>query len=466
MKTEQLLNDLLMHFCRSISNRRLYFADHPKVLEYSVHFLKLLNQFFQQEGKKELFIGIIDGNFIYEGKKMVGPSIVGKQFILITEMLHCGGITFTSEITKADINRFMNLTATLYEPVKSLAESRELLTDHGIKFIKVAHSYEDNSALALAENKGSWQGKDMAGLLESPTLVYQALFDMVSKAHGAAALDSTLDLDNARAVSEFMLQFIHSSFSDIMQHIHYPDYDSYTIGHSVRVAALAVHAGTCFGWDDKFLLDVGTAALLHDIGKSKVSSDILYKHGNLDAGERQLMQHHCRIGAEILLAQENSTSMDIAAAWGHHLRYDGKGYPEQPQWAPRHPVTSLLHICDVFEALTAIRPYKAAMTPHQAFGIMLKDKGAYHPALLASFIKVVGLYPPGTIVKLSDNSTGRVIGTGKAIDKPRVMILKNSMGYDLEEAGETYEVDLYTQSSPHLKVKKLLLNYMGDSSEN
>lgn len=460
MKTEQLLNDLLMLLCRSISNRRLYFADHPKVQEYSTNFLQLLTQFFQKTDKQDLFIGIIDGDFIYEGKKMVGPSVVGKQFTIITEMLRCGGITFTSEITKTEILRFLNLTANIHEPVKSIADARELLIEYGIESIKVAHSYEDNATLALAENKGAWQGKDMAGLLESPTLVYQALFDMVAKAHSSAAIDNTLDLDNARAVSEFMLQFIHSNFSDIMQHIHYPDYDSYTIGHSVRVAALAVYAGTCFGWDNKFLLDVGTAALLHDVGKSKISNDILYKHGSLIPEERQLMQHHCRIGAEILLNQENSTPLDLAAAWGHHLRYDGKGYPEQPAWVPHHPVTALLHICDVFEALTAVRPYKAAMTPHHAFAIMLRDKGAYHPALLSSFIKIVGLYPPGTIVQLSDNSTAMVIKAGKAVDKPKVRIIKNSVAHDMEESGDNHEVDLYAQDTPHLKVKKLLLDYI------
>lgn len=459
---DKLLNDLLMLLCRSISNRRLYFAEHPKVLEYSKNFISHLDQFFQKSGKNELFIGIIDSTFIYEGHKLVGPSVVGRQFILITEMLKCGGIAFSKDITATDIVRLLNLTASIYEPLENLTKSRELLVEYGIESIKLAHSYQDNSATALADNKAAWQGKDSASLLESPTLVYQALFDMVTKAHGAAALDRNIDLDNARAVSEFMLQFIHSNFSDVMQHIHYPEYDSYTIGHSVRVAALVVHAGSSFGWDDKFLLDVGTAALLHDIGKSKISSDILYKNGPLTTEDRKTMQEHSRMGAEILLAQEGTTPSDLAAAWGHHLRYDGKGYPKQPEWAVRHPVTAILQICDVFEALTAVRPYKGAMTPHNAFAIMLLDKGAFHPALLASFIGVVGLYPPGTVVQLSNGTNGLVISAGKNISKPKIKITKRADGTTISDPQDHYEIDLESTENSGLNITKLLLNYIED----
>lgn len=458
VSSEQLLNDVVMLLCRCISLQKLYFEKHPQVMKYQDELKKNLDLFFKTTGQEKLFLGLVDKSFIYEGKKLIGPSVVGKQFMLTAEMLCCGGITFIHPVAADELKRFLKLAVSLREPLASLNEARQLLQQNGIEAITLAHEYEDTSAKALAENKEAWQGRDTAGLLESPTLVYQALFDMVSRAHGAAAVQNSIDMENAMAVSEFMLQYISKQFSDIMQHIVYPDYDNYTIGHSVRVAALAVYSGMQFGWDHKYLLDVGRAALLHDIGKSRISGDILFKHGPLNAEERYLIEQHCRTGAEILLSHEDATPLDIAAAWGHHLRYDGKGYPPQPDFVPLHPITALLHICDVFEALTAVRPYKEAMVPKEAYTIMLRDKGSFHPSLLTTFIKIVGLYPPGTIVTLSDKRTATVIGSGAEIDRPTVRVIRETPdSEELEQHADT--LDLSHPEYQGLSITSLELEY-------
>lgn len=442
VSSEQLLNDVVMLLCRCVSLQKLYLENHPQVKKHLSELKNKFDLFFRATEQEKLFIGIVDDSFIYQGKKLIGPSVVGKQFIITAKMLCCGGIIFTAPVSSDELTRFFKTAASLREPLANLNEARQLFQQNGIESISLASQYEDTSVKALAENKESWQGKDSAGLLESPTLVYQALFDMVNRAHGAAAAQNSIDLENAMAVSEFMLQFIKNQFSDIMQHIVYPDYHDYTIGHSVRVAALAVYTGIQFGWDNKYLLDVGRAALLHDIGKSKISGDILYKHGPLSPEERLLIEQHCRTGAEILLAHEDSTPLDLAAAWGHHHRHDGKGYPQQHDFVPLHPVTGILHICDVFEALTAVRPYKEAMVPKDAFAIMLRDKGSFHPALLASFIRIVGLYPPGTIVTLSDRRTATVTQSGSELDRPTVRVIREHPDEQVLDPNAYYIIDL------------------------
>ncbi len=459
--SDQLLNDVVMLLCRCISLQKLYFENHPQVNKYQDELKNKLDLFFTTTGHEQLFIGIVDNSFIYEGKKLIGPSVVGKQFMMTAEMLCCGGIIFTHPVGADEMKRFFKIAVSLREPLANIKEARQLLQQNGITQIILANAYEDTSVRALAENKEAWQGKDSAGLLESPTLVYQALFDMVSRAHGAAAVQNSVDLENAMAVSEFMLQFIRDQFSDIMQHVVYPDYDNYTIGHSVRVAALAVYAGIQFGWDNKYLLDLGRAALLHDIGKSGISGDILFKHGPLNAEERYLIEQHCRTGAEILLSHDDATPLDITAAWGHHLRYDGKGYPPQPDFVTLHPVTGILHICDVFEALTAVRPYKEAITPKEAYAIMMHDKGAFHPALLASFIHIVGLYPPGTFVTLSDNRTATVIRAGTELDRPAVRILRDKQNDDTSDQKSGYIVDLSHPEHQNISIARLDLRYIG-----
>jgi HD-GYP domain-containing protein (c-di-GMP phosphodiesterase class II) len=216
-------------------------------------------------------------------------------------------------------------------------------------------------------------------------------------------------------------------------------------------------------WPEENILAVGTAAILHDIGKSKVPSEILYKKGSLSDEEFRLIQDHPRLGSELLLAQKNSSPLDIAAAWGHHQRHDGKGYPPRPSLAIRGPAIALLQICDVFEALTAIRPYKQAMEPQHAFSLMINDAGAFHPGLLSAFISFIGIYPPGTNVELSDGRIGMVTGAGEIVDRPKVKITMLQDGTSLKKDVQ-YHVDLGARESTRIEIKRLLLNYIDTGS--
>ena len=458
---DKKINDIIILLCKGISNRRLYFPRHPKVISYAESFCKELVAFFEMSGKEEFFVGIIDGHFVFNGKRLFGPTVVGRQLIQFMEMLLCGGVSFKKGLTVNDVSAFMDLTDGLKASMNSLQEARELFRQKGIECITLAGHYSDQSGLGAPNTKRPWEGQETVGFLQSPTLIYQALFDVVTRTHGEAACGREFDIDSARSVSEFMLRFTQANFADVLQYIHYPDYDSYTIGHSVRVSAIAVFLGMRMGWPEENILAMGTAALLHDIGKSKILSEILYKTSSLTDDEFRLIQDHPRIGTELLLAQKDVSPLDIAAAWGHHLRYDGRGYPQQPAWAVRSPPIALLQICDVFEALTAIRPYKQAMDPLHAFSVMIADKGAFHLRLLSAFIAIIGIYPPGTYVELSDGRIGMVTVPGQIIDRPRLRITRLHDGSRLKKEDQ-YDVDLgaMDRTSLSIKVKRLLLNYL------
>ena len=425
------LNTLLILLCRTISTRKLYFGAHPKVETLTTDFMKKLKEFCVENEIDKVFIGIIDNNLIFEGRNLVGPSIVGRQLINFAGKLRCGGISFSSQTAESEFKAFLNLTLDLTSPVENIQEARDLLVSRDIYNIEIAHQYVGPSGPMTRDQQTAWHGQDSGDFIHSPTLIYQALFDAVAQAHGDVASGNDIDIDNTRSVSEYMLHFTQTRFSDMMQHVHYPDYDTYTVGHSVRVAALAVFLANSFNWGEEVLLSIGTAGLLHDVGKSKIPDDILYKPGKLNKEEFALMMAHSQMGAEILLGQKNTTPLDISAAWGHHIRHDGSGYPRQPDWAARHPITSILQICDAFEALTAARPYKPPLTPHMTFSIMLNDKGGFHPALLASFISAVGLYPAGNRVILSDGSKGIVSNVGPQIDRPRIQITHDREGNEI-----------------------------------
>ena len=448
------INAILLLLCRSISTRKLYFSNHPKVMEFSRDFLVSLEDFCRETGQNKVFVGVVKGELVFEGKILVGPSIVGRQLVDFAGRIHCGGISFSRLITAVEFGELLNLTAELNQPVTSLDQARELLQARGILNIELARHYTGQSNPDGKQK--AWQGQDTGEVLQSPTLVYQALYDAVSCTYADVAGGKDIDIDRTRSVSEYLLHFTKTRFSDVMQHVRYPDYDSYTVGHSVRVSTLAVFAASAFGWDNELLLALGTAGLLHDLGKGKIPPEILFKKGRLTEEEMTVVKEHPRVGAEILLAQKRTSPLDIAAAWGHHIRQDGGGYPEQAPWMVRHPIIALIQICDVFEALTAARPYKAQLSPHAAFSIMLEDGAAFAPSLLASFIHVIGIFPPGNSVVLSDGSRGTVALAGPLIDRPTIDITHDPYGRELPP-GNTLQIDLSRVEYSHLSIAGLRL---------
>jgi len=451
------LDKVVILLSSGIAQRKLYFAGHPKVKSLGRDFVTLLQTYLDENKLDHFFIGVVDAKLVYQGKYLVGPSIAGGQLVRLTDLLHCGGFSFDRRVTAEDVTAFYGLAAELRDPTGGLAESRALLAEAGISNISIAAEYHDPHGLVADDDMVTWQGRDQGGRhLESPVLIYQALYDVVTAAHGNAAMDRMLDIDSARSVSEYLLHSTRTSFTDIIQLMHYPDYDSYTVGHSVRVATLSVHLGEKMGLDDEQLLALGTAGLLHDVGKSKIPDEILFKPGRLDKEEFTIMQSHARVGAEILMEHKTATPLDVSAAWGHHLRHDGGGYPARPPWAVRDNVTKLLQVCDVFEALTAIRPYKAPMTPHQAFEIMLGDEGAFDPAVLTTFIRTLGLYPPGNQVRLSDGSHAVVVAAGTDVLRPLVELTADADGQPVPESEDNL-INLDDEEQQELSVTELLL---------
>src|SRR5690606_28642338 len=157
--------------------------------------------------------------------------------------------------------------------------------------------------------------------------------------------------------------------------------------------------------------------------------EILFKRGRLEPEEWQWMAQHPRLGAQILIEQHESVDpRTIGAAFCHHMRPDGSGYPE-PLMPTRPSATSrLIRVCDVFEALTAVRPYKRAMTPIEAFAIMFRNEQDFDPLWLRRFAKTLGLFPIGTRVEMVDGSQAIVDRQTDDITKPSVKLLSGPGG--------------------------------------
>jgi putative nucleotidyltransferase with HDIG domain len=456
---------LIILLSTGINQRRLYFDAHPKVQSLSADFANRMQARLEERDEKGFFFGILHGKFIRNGKYLIGPSIAGRNLIDFSEKLGCGGFLFRREVTSEEVAAFFRAAAKLKEKTANLEESMALFRSEGIVNIILSSFYreggpgegEDGSNLVklgpgmvefdfseLDENSDRGMGKSVADELAPLLPIFQTMFETVATNNIHINSRNDVNLGIAIDVSNELFEVSDKQTMDIMNLMRYPDYDSYTIGHSVRVSTLALTVGREMGWPEHLLPELATAGLLHDVGKAKVPDEILYKPGKLDPDERKIAESHAAIGAQLLLAKGDASPLVIAGAWGHHIRHDAGGYPPLPEWALKSPIASLLQVCDVFEALTAARPYKSPMPPRRAFEIILKDRTAYDPVALTALVRAIGLYPPGSEIALSDGSRGYVTANGPTWEEPTVRVTRDTAGSPLDKEHQ-YIVKLHEE---------------------
>ncbi|MCL2789403.1 MAG: DUF3391 domain-containing protein [Desulfobulbus sp.] len=200
--------------------------------------------------------------------------------------------------------------------------------------------------------------------------------------------------------------------------------DEYTLHHSVSVSSHVLNMCHYYGIPEQQSLDIAVGALFHDIGKALVSQAILNKPGKLTAKEFSEMKRHTELSADILSKAKNIPPEGYDIAMHHHERYDGKGYPhglEKDRISFAAQVTS---VCDVFDAVTSERCYKAGMESVLGLRIIYEGGGVqFNEELANDFIRCTGIYPVGTCVVLADGRSGVVIGSTEDMTRPIVQVL-------------------------------------------
>lgn len=196
--------------------------------------------------------------------------------------------------------------------------------------------------------------------------------------------------------------------------------DEYTYLHSVAVCALMVNLAREIGLDDAAARDAGMAGLLHDVGKMVVAEAILNKPGPLTDDEFEEIQRHTVDGHALL---KKGSAIPLAAldvCLNHHEKMDGTGYPHGLSGEEISLYARMGAICDVYDAMTSQRSYKAPLTPAETLTAMHSWEGHFDPALLFSFMRSLGLFPPGMLLRLGSGHLAIVLPNGRRASRLKV----------------------------------------------
>jgi len=284
-------------------------------------------------------------------------------------------------------------------------------------------------------------------LYSDATNVAQTVWDI-------AQSEGVPDPKAARALVDSLAQAVSANRTALIALTALKNYDNYTFTHMVNVSILTMSQARALGLDGTMLRELGLAALMHDIGKVRTPTEILNKPEKLTDDEFKVMRMHVVDGAEILRRTPEMPNIAPVIAFEHHLRIDGTGYPFGVRRLGLNIGTQLCSIADVYDAMRSQRAYQQAFPSDRILEVMKRNDGhQFDQNLVRRFTQLLGIYPPGNLVRLDDGAMAVVMAV-HAPDpfKPRVKVIAAPSGEPLETP---YEVNLWETPPEHAGPKSV-----------
>ncbi len=256
------------------------------------------------------------------------------------------------------------------------------------------------------------------------------------------------DLKNIIAYVEKFVDQQRLDNDNILSLLNLPVQDGFIYMHAVNVSIICIDLGLGLGYERNKLVELGTIAMVHDIGMVKFY-DLYNQSRRLTEKEMAKIRNHPRISAEILGKVRNICKKCVPVVYQEHERVDGSGYPNGLKEEVIDEYARIIGPVDMYEALTHSRPYRQGMNPCDALNVILENKNAFGRKIMKVLVqRLAGPFPIGTNIRLSSGEKGKVIK--RNLDNPLRPIVEITIA-DRESSEKTRIIDLAQHPTLYIK---------------
>jgi len=356
------------------------------------------------EGAADLEIRVRHDSIFIAGERIREGAVASTSYHAFIDVLRSCGVTALHISDEASVVEIEELARLLYETHQGLRARGELRDELAVRGVVNVWVDMDAGDEELPEDLSQEQ---------VARRVYLRSIAVVKNVFQSMRSDGRI---NSRMVKRVVQQMIEAvDDGQLLQLTSLKNYDEYTFNHSVNVSVLGIAFGRHVGLDRRQLYVLGQAGMLHDLGKLCVPREVLNKPGRLTPEERTVIETHPVEGFVSIASRVgvmDDTIPVALAAFQHHANQDGTGYPPAALESSTGILSRMVAIVDRYDAMTSARVYRSEpIPPWKTLAIMYhRQAGQHDAALLSSFMNMLGAFPLGTTVRLSDGTIAIVLG--------------------------------------------------------
>lgn len=365
---------MVPQFTAAVQNAGIYPDNHPQSISYIHETYRVLEELFEM--KKEITLLLIGDSLMADNRPLAITGSCEAAFAQILKNNMIERVTFIKGLSLVQFKDFIrNLSSASVSsmlPIRHIKFGKLEIKDH-----EDQHPEHDESYAAEIDTIHDMEAKTTDEKIKN---IYRDTLG-----------GGKINIEDTNEIVRLFTENLHREADPLKLLAKTKSNDEYTFTHTTNVGIMTLFLAEHLGFKRSYLNDIGMAAILHDVGKVTTPDEVLSKPGPLTPDEQQVMETHAINGAFSLMEQGNITNIAVLAAFEHHMKYDGTGYPRVKGKWEQNIVSQMISVADVYDALRTIRPYRKDPVPMDRITqIFIEGSGTdFNPYLVEKFLNLV-----------------------------------------------------------------------------
>ncbi|MGC8685342.1 MAG: HD-GYP domain-containing protein [bacterium] len=438
MSENEQFNELITLLTGTVKNLSLYPRTHPTVHGAVRTVNTILHRLLSRH--REIVVAIIRNTLFVEKTPFYTTTKGIEEFIDKLTKIKINGIVFNRTVNEKEILLLLESINIAPEDLSKQGGITTRLKNLGVKGIEIKNIEEDvktdifKTYMAARDEIINIMSELRLGHIPEHTKIKELIND----------LNDAMLKDKNTLLCLTMLQ----------------DYDEYTFNHSVNVGILSLSIGQELGLKNEELLYVGLAGILHDIGKTRVKREIILKPARLTDEEWVEMKKHPVHGKDIIYEIGGIGEKTAHFVLYHHLKYNLSGYPAPVGLTSQPEGSMIVAIADTYDSMTTLRPYQKRFDPKESIEFISSKAGEdFEPEYVKAFIRALGIYPVGSVVRLDSNEVGVVTRANET--NPQRPFLKLIFDENGNPLNKIQEISLEEKNPSTHQYKRTIVGTVG-----